>query len=87
MGTVSKTATTVWYAPPIQNINGLISKAPKNMSDFFKDADLLIFDAQYNLTEVLDKPDWGHSTPMMGAELAYRAQVKRLALISSRPNQ
>lgn len=53
--------------------------------DFFHQADLLVFDAQYNLTEALDKPDWGHSTPMMGAELAYRAQVKRLALFHHDP--
>jgi len=53
--------------------------------EFFRQADLLIFDAQYNLTEALDKPDWGHSTPMMGAELAYRAQVKRLALFHHDP--
>lgn len=52
---------------------------------FFREADLLIFDAQYDLTEALDKPDWGHSTPMMGAELAYRAGVKRLALFHHDP--
>jgi phosphoribosyl 1,2-cyclic phosphodiesterase len=53
--------------------------------EFFREADLLIFDAQYSLTEALDKPDWGHSTPMMGAELAYRAGVKRLALFHHDP--
>lgn len=53
--------------------------------DFFNEADLLIFDAQYNLTEALDRPDWGHSTPMMGAEFAYRARVKRLALFHHDP--
>lgn len=53
--------------------------------DFFHDADLLIFDAQYNLTEALDRPDWGHSTAMMGAELAYRARAKRLALFHHDP--
>lgn len=52
---------------------------------FFQDADLLIFDAQYDLTEALDKLDWGHSTAMMGAELAYRANVKRLALFHHDP--
>lgn len=53
--------------------------------EFFKDADLLIFDAQYSLTELLDKPDWGHSTAMMGAEFAHRANVKRLALFHHDP--
>jgi phosphoribosyl 1,2-cyclic phosphodiesterase len=53
--------------------------------EFFHGADLLIFDAQYSLTEALDRSDWGHSTPMMGAELAYRAQVRRLALFHHDP--
>lgn len=48
--------------------------------EFFKDADLLIFDAQYSLSQALDRPDWGHSTAVMGAELARRSAVKRLAL-------
>lgn len=53
--------------------------------EFFRDADLLIFDAQYSLTEALDRPDWGHSTAMMGAEFACRANVKRLALFHHDP--
>jgi phosphoribosyl 1,2-cyclic phosphodiesterase len=57
----------------------------KRYVEFFQEADLLIFDAQYSLTEVLDRPDWGHSTAMMGAEFARRAQVKRLALFHHDP--
>lgn len=53
--------------------------------EFFQDANLLIFDAQYSLSEALDKPDWGHSTAMMGAELAHRANVERLALFHHDP--
>jgi phosphoribosyl 1,2-cyclic phosphodiesterase len=52
---------------------------------FFQDADLLIFDAQYSLSEVLDKYDWGHSSSLMGAEFARRANVKRLALFHHDP--
>ena len=57
----------------------------KRYTQFFKNTDLLIFDAQYRFDEVLDKPDWGHSTAMMGAEFAYRAQAKRLALFHHDP--
>jgi phosphoribosyl 1,2-cyclic phosphodiesterase len=57
----------------------------ENYIDFFQNADLLIFDAQYSLSEVLDKPDWGHSSALMGAEFAYRAGVKRLALAHHDP--
>lgn len=54
--------------------------------EFFRDADLLIFDAQYNFAQAIDeKRDWGHSTPKMGAELAFRANVKRLALFHHDP--
>jgi len=54
--------------------------------DFFRDADLLIFDAQYSFEQVIDeRRDWGHSTPKMGAELARRAGVKRLALTHHDP--
>jgi phosphoribosyl 1,2-cyclic phosphodiesterase len=57
----------------------------ENYVEFFRRADLLIFDAQYSLSEVLDKPDWGHSSALMGAEFAYRAGVKRLALAHHDP--
>ena len=53
--------------------------------DFFRDADMLIFDAQYSLNDALDKADWGHSFPVMGAELAHRAGVRRLALFHHDP--
>lgn len=53
--------------------------------ELFQNADLLIFDAQYSLTEALDKADWGHSSALMGAEFARRACVKRLALFHHDP--
>lgn len=54
--------------------------------EFFRDADLLIFDAQYSFEQAIDeKRDWGHSTPKMGAELAFRAHCKRLALTHHDP--
>ncbi|MBT5873017.1 MAG: MBL fold metallo-hydrolase [Candidatus Latescibacteria bacterium] len=54
--------------------------------EFFSDADLLIFDAQYTLTDSLyAKEDWGHSSNIMGVELAMRAGVKHLCLFHSEP--
>jgi phosphoribosyl 1,2-cyclic phosphodiesterase len=54
--------------------------------EFFRDAGLLVFDAQYSFEQAIDeKRDWGHSTPKMGAELAFRANVKRLALYHHDP--
>ena len=49
--------------------------------DFFRNADLLIFDAQYNYLEAIDaKENWGHSSNLMGVELSLRAGVKCLCL-------
>ncbi len=60
-------------------------EATTDYIEFFRQADLLVFDAQYSLTQALDRPDWGHSTAVMGAEFAHRAQVKRLALFHHDP--
>jgi len=54
---------------------------------FFADADLLVFDAMYSLEEaIFDKADWGHSSSVIGVELAARARVKRLALFHHDPH-
>lgn len=47
--------------------------------EFYHNADALLFDCQYSLRDVLlSKADWGHSSAMIGVEIAERAQVKRL---------
>ncbi|MDM8521667.1 tetratricopeptide repeat protein [Anaerolineales bacterium HSG6] len=48
--------------------------------EFFRDADALIFDAQYTLKEAWLKEDWGHSSAMIGVDLARVAGVKKLIL-------
>ncbi len=54
--------------------------------DFFRDADLLIFDAQYSLMDSLHtKENWGHSSNMLGVELAIEAGVKHLCLFHNEP--
>lgn len=54
--------------------------------DLFRDADLLIFDAQYPLADAIgSKENWGHSSNLLGVELAVRAGVKRLCLFHSEP--
>ncbi|HSH05568.1 MAG TPA: tetratricopeptide repeat protein [Anaerolineae bacterium] len=53
---------------------------------FFRDADALIFDAQYTLRETWhQKVDWGHSSAMIGVDLARAAGVKRLLLFHHDP--
>ncbi len=54
--------------------------------EFFKDADVLVFDSQYTLEESMIKEDWGHSTAVIGVDMAIQAGVKRLALFHHEPN-
>ena len=54
--------------------------------NFFKGADVLIFDSQYSLKEAtFDKADWGHSSALIGVDLARRAGVKKLVLFHHNP--
>jgi phosphoribosyl 1,2-cyclic phosphodiesterase/anti-anti-sigma regulatory factor len=47
--------------------------------NFFTAADALAFDSQYSLRDVfMSKADWGHSSAIIGVDIAERAQVKRL---------
>lgn len=52
---------------------------------FFAGADALIFDAQFTLRESYLKEDWGHSSALIGADMAIRAGVKRLVLFHHDP--
>ena len=53
---------------------------------FFADADLLVFDSQYSLRDVfLSKADWGHSSAIIGVDIAERARVKKLVTFHHDP--
>lgn len=53
---------------------------------FFRDADLVIFDAMYSLAEAISvKEDWGHSSNVVGVELCQLARVKHLVLFHHEP--
>ena len=53
--------------------------------EFMQGADLLIFDAQYTFSDSLQRPDWGHSSSMIGVDMAARANVKRVSLFHFEP--
>lgn len=53
--------------------------------EFFMNADLLVFDSQYSFTESLHKANWGHSSAVMGINLAIDAHVKKLVLFHHGP--
>lgn len=54
--------------------------------EFFRDADVVIFDSQYTMVECLEKEDWGHSTAFIGMEIAKKANVKKLMFFHHEPN-
>jgi phosphoribosyl 1,2-cyclic phosphodiesterase len=55
-------------------------------ADFFRDADLVIFDAMYSLEESISaKADWGHSSNVVGVELCQLAGVRQLCLFHHEP--
>jgi phosphoribosyl 1,2-cyclic phosphodiesterase len=56
--------------------------------EFFRDADLVIFDAMYSLAEAISvKADWGHSSNVVGVELCQLAGVRKLCLFHHEPAQ
>lgn len=56
-----------------------------NYIDFYKDADILIYDAQFTILELAYNYNWGHSTPVMGVDFACLANVKKLFLFHHNP--
>ena len=53
---------------------------------YFRDADVLIFDAMYSLADQVSvKEDWGHSSNMIAVELAQLAGVKHLVMYHHEP--
>lgn len=54
--------------------------------DFIHEADVLIFDAQYSLAEATSvKEDWGHSSNVVGVELALLGSVKHILFFHHEP--
>ncbi len=54
--------------------------------EFFKNANLLIFDAQYDWgDQVQSKDDWGHSSFIAAVELSVKANVKHVCMFHSEP--
>jgi len=59
----------------------------RSVVEFFRGADLLIFDAQYSFLESAHvKENWGHSSNILGVELGVAAGVKRLCLFHNEPD-
>jgi phosphoribosyl 1,2-cyclic phosphodiesterase len=58
----------------------------ESFANFFRNADVVIFDAMYALAEAISvKADWGHSSNIVGVELCQMARAKRLVLFHHEP--
>ncbi|MDA3899177.1 MAG: MBL fold metallo-hydrolase [Spirochaetes bacterium] len=53
---------------------------------FFQDADVVLFDAQYTFNESINKIDWGHSSAAIAIDIAARFNVKKLVLYHHDPD-
>ena len=60
--------------------------ARQGVVEFFKGADLVIFDAMYSLADAVSvKADWGHSSNVVGVELCQAAGARKLVLFHHEP--
>lgn len=53
--------------------------------EFFHNADVLIFDAQYTSKESFEKLHWGHSSANTGIDIAIKSGVKKLVFFHHEP--
>jgi len=60
--------------------------ATRDVVEFFRNADLVIFDAMYSLADSVSvKEDWGHSSNVVGVELCQHARAKHLCIYHHEP--
>jgi len=52
---------------------------------FFQNLDLLLFDAQYEMSELASRFDWGHCSPNIGVDLALREGIKTMVFTHHDP--
>jgi ribonuclease BN (tRNA processing enzyme) len=54
--------------------------------NYFRSADVLVFDTQYTFEESLNKIDWGHSSASIATDIALKAGVKKLVMFHHDPS-
>ncbi|MCB1875926.1 MAG: MBL fold metallo-hydrolase [Chromatiales bacterium] len=54
--------------------------------EFFRDADVVIFDAMYSLADMISvREDWGHSSNLIGVDLCHLAGVRHYCMFHHEP--
>ncbi len=80
-----KDGKSIVYSSDCEHREGL-EKEDYIFLDFFRDADLLIFDSQYSLLDAIyTKENWGHSNNIIAVELSVKAGVKHLCMFHNEP--
>ncbi|MEM7183175.1 MAG: MBL fold metallo-hydrolase [Spirochaetota bacterium] len=54
--------------------------------EFFRGADVLVFDTQYTFEESLNRIDWGHSSASIATDISLKAGVKKLVMFHHDPS-
>lgn len=81
-----KTAENIFIFASDSEYNNFSSMQYYKYIEFYKNADVLIFDAQYSFDQELQRIDWGHSSALVGVDLAIKSNVKTLALYHHDPD-
>lgn len=82
---IERSERVVVYASDAEHKPEMISEGYPYI-DLIRDADVLVFDAQYSLAEATSvKEDWGHSSNVVGVELALMGDVKHLLFFHHEP--
>lgn len=69
---------TEFYGPDLSNLI-------QEYHEFFHQADLMVMDAQYSLTEAEQKKGWGHTAMTIAVDCCIHWQIKRLILTHHEP--
>ena len=77
----SRNGCTIVYSTDSEHAGPPVWKPDYPFIEFFRHADILIFDAQYALSDAMGpKEHWGHSSNVIAVELAVAASVRHLVL-------
>ena len=61
-------------------------EAMEQYVSFYANSEALVFDAQFTLEDAMEKEGWGHSSSMVGVDIALKANIKRLILFHHEPS-
>ena len=76
--------TVIYSTDSEHNLADLAETSP--FVEFFRDADVVVFDAMYSLTDAISvKADWGHSSNIDAVELCQMAGARHLCLFHHEP--